>query len=130
MTVTCYLVALRKDIIGARMFREVIKSKRGHYGGPSSSMKGEHKGEIWTWRHAHVGEQQVKTKVEIKVMLVQVKEQQTLPASHQKLEKGHGIDPLTALRRTQTCQQLDLGFCKLCETKHFYVLSLSVCSTC
>lgn len=130
MTVTCYLVALREDIIGARTFTEEIKSKRGHYGGPSSYMKGEHKGEIWTRRHAHVGEQQLKTKVEIKVMLVQVKEQQTPPASHQKLEKGRGTDPLTALRRTQACQQLDLGFFKLCETIHVYGLSLSVCSTC
>ncbi|KAF7483866.1 Hypothetical predicted protein [Marmota monax] len=50
----------------------------------------------------------VEMKAEIKVMLLQGKEYQRLPANHQKQARYERVS-LTALRRNQSCQHLHLG---------------------
>lgn len=69
------------------------------------------RGQIWTQDHPTPNtHNHVMMKTEIRVMLLQAKGCQTLPANPHKLEERHGTDPsVTALRRNPLCRHPDFS---------------------
>ena len=69
-------------------------------------------------------------KVEIKVMLLEVKECQKFSANHEKLGGRHEYFLPHSPRRSQPCHHLDLGLQAFrTETINFCCLSYPVCGT-
>ena len=83
-------------------------------------------------RHARKGEHHMKMKAEIRLMPLQAKQDQRLPANHRKLRERHGTDsPSQPLEGTNPRIPWFQTFrLQNCERMNFCHLSHPVCGSC